>query len=96
MNDAIDQLYRANLIVEAWSQRVRDQSVEQAAELLCGAARLIDVTPLLELADRIDPQFAAAYRMSCARQDKRRLTNAYWDRDSEAYRRVLAWLEARN
>lgn len=81
-----------NLLVDAWTDAVRSSAVEEADEVLCGAAEVMDPAPLLDVADRIDPEFRTAYRMTCSRQDKRRLTNAYWDRDSERYKTVLDWV----
>jgi hypothetical protein len=83
-----------NLIVDAWMNAVRSSAVEEAHELLCGAAQVMDAEPLLEVADRIDPEFRTAYRLTCSREDKRRLTNSYWDRDSERYKVVVDWVYA--
>lgn len=82
------------LIVEAWADAVRRGEVEEADALLCGAAQVMDPAPLLDLADRTDPEFKTAYRMTCSRPDKRRLSNSYWDRDGERYKTVLDWVYA--
>ncbi|HEX4973343.1 MAG TPA: hypothetical protein VFV69_20050 [Steroidobacteraceae bacterium] len=81
-----------DFLLDAWTDAVRSNAVEEADELLCGAARVMDTAPLLELADRIDPEFRDTYRMTCSRHDKRRLRNSYWDRDSERYKAVLDWV----
>lgn len=81
-----------SLLVDAWTDAVGNGAVEEADELLCGAAQVMNTGPLLELADRMDPGFRIAYRSACSRQDKPRLTNVYWDRDSERYRTVLSWV----
>jgi hypothetical protein len=83
-----------NLLLDAWTKAVQSLAVEEADELLCGAAQVMDVASLLELAERIDPEFRTAYRLTCSRGDKRRLTNSYWDRESERYKVVLDWVYA--
>jgi hypothetical protein len=63
-----------------------------ADSLLCGAAQFTDVTPFLALADSVAPGFRAAYRDDCANGAKRKLSNAFWNRESENYRLVHDWV----
>ena len=86
LDDAIERVYRA------FSGYAHPRASEDAEALLCGAAAIMDVAPLLAIAGRINADFKLVYRAACSRDDKRKLTNTFWDRDSDGYDTVLAWV----
>ena len=67
-------------------------TLEWADAVLAGGASLFeDVTPLLTDADEKNPAFRTFYASEYYDPRKRRLSNGFWERDSENYRRVLNW-----
>jgi hypothetical protein len=83
-----------DFVVSLWAHYVKGNAIDEADSVLCGAAQFMNVIPLLEQAVCIRAEFKDIYRTACARADKRRLTNSFWDRDSQMYKDVLNWVYA--
>lgn len=81
------------VIGRMWRDRVRAHDLWAADAVLCGAASVIDdVSPLLQDADVIAPDFRAWYAIEHSDQTKRKLRNSFWDRGARNYVRVVSWL----
>ena len=79
-------------VVSLWAEYVAAMEIDKVDSLLCGAAKFTNVIPLLDQGVRIQAEFKEIYRTVCARADKKRLTNSFWDRDSQMYKDVLNWV----
>ncbi|HEY5893200.1 MAG TPA: hypothetical protein VIT91_08225 [Chthoniobacterales bacterium] len=80
-------------IFGVWREALQTLDTSRADALLCGAApALTDVTPLLDYADAVAPEFKSAYAAEHSNQTKRKLLNSFWDRNTPPYRQVLSWL----
>ena len=76
-----------------WCGSIRSGQDWQADAILCGiAGSMSDISPLLALADSIDPGFKVIYRDAHSRADKRKLTNSFWERSLPSYEQALAWV----
>ena len=82
-----------DFIFGAWREAVQFSDTYRGDALLCGAASLLDdVTPLLDYADTVAPDFKSVYSAAHSNQTKRKLLNSFWDDGTPNYQRVLSWL----
>jgi hypothetical protein len=79
-----------NFVSAWWMGCIERMDIATADSILCGAGTFMDLDPLLATPQAMRDDFRAAW--TCARGDKQRLLNSFWDRDSTAYARVLKWV----
>ena len=90
-----EQVAVRDFVTALWCESVRSGQASRADSILCGfACSTLDVSSLLALSDSIDPGFRLVYRYENSRPDKRRLTNAFWERNSSSYEQALTWVYA--
>src|SRR5205085_1271660 len=82
-----------DFVSSEWRESVRSADYYRADSFLCGAARLFDdISPLLDYADKVAPDFKSSYAAGRSNQTKRKLLNGFWDKSTPNYQRVLSWI----